>query len=120
MCLKRGGGGGDTTVAEWLLSHFWKDLENPLYRITTDCPKLIWEIGQQRHKTYSDRVALNREQPEELVDKNNHAWDELKYFLQRFPPKAHAVRPAEKPNTFMWWRKLAKEKDKLPQYQRSF
>ncbi|KKL88732.1 hypothetical protein LCGC14_1921710, partial [marine sediment metagenome] len=56
----KGERGGDTMVAEWLHGHYWKDPRNPLLRITTNCPKLIWEIGQQRHKDDPPRVALHR------------------------------------------------------------
>ena len=99
--------GGDTTVAEWLLSEHWKDPMNPTYRITTDCPMLIWEIGQQRHKQFSAQVALNRDQPEELVDKDNHAWDSLKYFLQKFPPKPEKGTTPKLPGSFEWWKRAA-------------
>lgn len=102
--------GTDTTIAEWLLGYYWKDLERPLYRITTDCPKLIWEIGQQRHREFSAHVALNRDQPEELIDKDNHAWDSLKYFFQRFPPKTPIKGDPKLPNTFDWWQKLSEGK----------
>jgi len=115
----KGERGGDTMVAEWLHGHFWKDPQNPLYRITTDCPKLIWEIGQQRHKEFSAKVALNRDQPEELVDKDNHAWDDLKYFLKRFPPKPQPKKEVGKPGTFNWWKREAKDGTKR-NYQRTF
>jgi hypothetical protein len=97
--------GADVTVGEWLVGHFWKDPQHPLYRVTSNCTKLIWELGQQRHKEFSAVVALNRNQPEELVDKNNHAWDALKYFLRRFPPKPKAKLAESTPNTFLWWKK---------------
>lgn len=101
--------GGDTMVGEWLHGHFWRDPAAPLYRICTTCPKLIWEIGQQRHKEVSARVGLHRDQPEQLADKDNHAWDSLKYFLQRFPPTPASARPAARPATFNWWRDAAKK-----------
>ena len=100
--------GGDSMVAEWLHGHFWKDPAAPLLRITTDCPKLVWELGQQRHRELSGRVALNRDQPEELVDKDNHAWDGMKMFLKRFPPKVKIKAAAQSPNSFSWWQKMAK------------
>ena len=96
-------------VAEWLHGYWWKDPEKPLFRVTTACPKLIWEIGQQRHREYSAKVAVNREQPEELVDKDNHSWDALKQLLRKFPPKFHVKRPGQSPNTFAWWKKLTKD-----------
>lgn len=104
----RGERGGDTAVANWLLGHFWKDPDNPLYRITSNCKFLIWELGIQRFKEFSTTVAINRDQPEELVDKDNHAWDALKMFLKRFPPPSAQKKPEKVPNTFSWWRKVAK------------
>lgn len=100
--------GTDTTVAEWLLGHYWAKPENPLYRIFSSCHKLIWELGQQRHKDLSAQVALNREQPEELVDKDNHGWDSLKYFLQKFPPKPEKQALPKLPGSFNWWRDTAR------------
>jgi hypothetical protein len=100
-----GEAGGDVTLGEWLLGYYWKDPNNPIYRITSNCTKLIWEIGQQRFKEFSAQVALNRSQPEELVDKDNHAFDALKYLLKRFPPPEAKRKPEANPNSFMWWRK---------------
>lgn len=97
--------GGDLTVAEWLHGWFWKDPMNPRYRITSNCPKLIWEIGQQRRKEFSSQVAIRRNQPEELIDKDNHAWDDLKYFLKRFPPPERKKLAEATGNTFFWWKK---------------
>lgn len=112
--------GGDKTVAEWLHGHFWKDPKAPLLRVACPsdmldkhpkeycgpgAPMLTWEIGQQRDKEYSAAVALTRNQPDELVDKDNHAWDGMKYFLKRFPPAPLAKRAEQIPNTFNWWKK---------------
>jgi hypothetical protein len=109
--------GGDVTVGEWLLGYYWKNPINPLYRITSNCPKLIWEIGQQRFKEFSAVVALNKSQPEELIDKDNHAFDDMKYFLKKFPPPASIRKPEHNPNSFLWWRKNAKRQDGV---QRTF
>jgi len=100
--------GGDLTVASWLLGDFWRDPMKPGYRITSNCPKLIWEIGKLRHKEISARVGLHRDQPEQLEDKDNHGWDALKMFLKRFPPKPQGERAKEIPGTFDWWREQAK------------
>lgn len=97
--------GEDLTIASWLLGHFWRDPENPLYRITANCTQLIYEIGRQRYKDFSPKVALTRAQPETLVDKDNDAWDALKYFLQNFPPPMKKPKPQAQPNTFEWWKK---------------
>lgn len=113
--------GGDTMVAEWLHGYWWKDPLAPLYRMTTACPKLAWSLGQQRHKDVSPQVALNRAQPEELVDKDNDPWDALKYFLQRFPPRPLVKQAMQKPGSFAWWRDQAKrerEGDAVATYKR--
>ena len=114
--------GGDTTITEWLMSHYWKDPMAPLYRITTACPKLIWELGRQRHKDFSDAVAKNKMQPEELVDKDNDAFDALKYWLIRFPPTPQHHKAAQKPGSWAWWKKMALTPrapgEPVPTYQR--
>ena len=106
--MTKGERGGDTMVAEWLHGHYWRDPAQPLYRICSTCPKLIWEIGKLRHKEFSAKVALHREQPEQFVSKDDHAWDGLKMFLQRFPPRPEAAKMPAPPATFHWWKKLAK------------
>ena len=108
LYFRAGTRGGDTTVAEWLLGHYWADPQNPGYRITTQCPKLIWELGQQRHREFSASVAANRSQPEELVDKDNDGWDALKYFLHEFPVSPKPRKPATIPATFSRWQKQNK------------
>ncbi len=105
--FERGERGGDQTVVEWLLGTFWADPENPRYRMTTACPHLIRELGRQRYKDVSDHQALTHDASEALVDKDNHAWDGLKMFLQRFPPTPGAAKPKAMPATFEWWRKQA-------------
>jgi len=97
--------GGDVTIANWLHGWYWKDIKAPRYRITEACPKLIWEIGQQRHKEFSAQVAMNKNASEDLVDKDNHAWDGLKYLLKKHPPPASYTKPEQMPNSFEWWRK---------------
>jgi hypothetical protein len=105
VLFNQGERGGDSTVASWLLGYFWQDLMSPRYRITQACPKLIWELGQQRYKEFSARIAMNRDQPEELVDKDNHAFDAMKYFLRRFPPAPRRAKPPPPSATFGWWKR---------------
>ena len=110
----KGERGGDTMVAEWLHGHYLANPEAPLYRITRACPNLIREIGLQRHKELSPQVAKDRAQPEQWVDKDNDAWDSLKYFLQRFPPRPESERAEAKPASFAWWRKQAQLPEDTP------
>jgi hypothetical protein len=118
----KGERGGDATVAEWLYSYDWADPQHPRYRITTACPKLIWELGEQRYAEVTERQAQSRDASEKLVDKNNHAWDGLKMFLHRFPPAAAKPRPEQQGGSFMWFRdqaQRAKEGKPVQSYRRS-
>lgn len=99
--------GGDTTVANWLLGYFWADPQQPKIRITTGCTKLIWELGNLRNKELSETVAFKKNNPEELLDKDNHAWDAFKYFIKKFPPPPSVLQQNAPPASFQWWRKLA-------------
>lgn len=117
----KGERGGDTMVAEWLHGHYWRDPMQPQYRITTACPNLIREIGLQRHKDYSVVAAKDKAQPEQLVDKDNDAFDAMKYFFLRFPPRPRDALAEQKPNSFMWWRKVAEQtKEAAPDAAPSF
>ena len=118
--MTKGERGGDTMVAEWLHGHYWRDPAQPLYRICTTCPKLLWEIGRLRHKEFSAKVGQHRDQPEQFVSKDDHAWDGLKMFLQRFPPKPSTAKLPAPANTFTWWKQLAKKPmgDVMPTYRR--
>lgn len=103
----KGERGGDQMVVEWLLGTFWADPERPRYRIVQTCPHLIHELGRQRYKDVSEHQQLTHDASEALVDKDNHAWDGLKMFLQRFPPSPGTAKPKAIPATFAWWRKQA-------------
>jgi len=118
--MTKGERGGDTMVAEWLHGHYWRDPAQPLYRICNTCPKLIWEVGRLRHKEFSAKVGQHRDQPEQFVSKDDHAWDGLKMFLQRFPPKPSAAKSTAPANTFHWWKQLAKKPagEVMPTYRR--
>jgi hypothetical protein len=105
--LDKGERGGDLMVLEWLLGDLWADPEAPKYEISTACPWLVWELGEQRFKQHSAQVAMNANEPEILVDKHNHAWDGLKMWLKRFPPAAPSHKPAATPGNFTWWRRAA-------------
>lgn len=59
-----------------------------------DCPNLLWELKRMQRQELSARQLLMRNPTEKIVDKNNHAWDSLKYLVMSLP-KPTAV-PLEK------------------------
>ena len=111
--------GDDGTVVNWLLGNLWADPLQPSYQIHQRCKHLIWEIGKAQRKSLSSMAMRTRNQPEELVDKDNHAWDALKYFLKRFPVGAPVPKVEKKEANFAFWRDMSKNKVKMS-YVREF
>lgn len=114
-----GGNRNDITFAERLLSH-WADLENPnrepSLRIVCrnycerpqpglhpwDSPNLLWELLQTRRRKLTAVQALTRNISEEILDKNNHGQDCLKYVAMSLPEpsqksKDRRIQEAVKP-----------------------
>jgi phage terminase large subunit-like protein len=58
----------------------------PMWLVTRNCEKLIWEMSRYRKKKYSSsKVAAEHNAPEEPIDKDNHALDALRYFMMSRP-----------------------------------
>lgn len=58
----------------------------PMWLITRNCEKLIWEMGRYRKKRYSSsKVAAEHNAPEEPIDRDNHALDDFRYFVMSRP-----------------------------------
>jgi hypothetical protein len=111
--------GDDGTVINWLLGNLWSDPMQPQYQIHRRCKNLIWEMGRLQRKALSPMQARVKNQPEELVDKDNHAFDALKYFLKRFPVGAPVQVKPKKEADFAFWRDMSKRRTKLS-YVREF
>lgn len=109
--------GDDGMVINWLLGNLWADPEQPYYQICSNCRYLIWELSRLQYP----KINYARNRKEDIVDKDNHAWDALKYFLKRFPTTG---KPKPKPsdaNTFAWWCKISEDYrkgKKLPAFRR--
>lgn len=79
---------------------FGKD-KKPMWQITDNCPKLIWEFKRYRRKRYlNTKIAAQHNQQEEPVDRDNHALDDSRYFFMSRPdletlkptnPEAHRI-----------------------------
>lgn len=50
-----------------------------------DCPNLLWELMRMRRKELSAKQLLERNPTENIVDKDNHAWDAAKYLIMSLP-----------------------------------
>jgi hypothetical protein len=112
--------GDDGTVASWLTGNLWLDPDNPGYQIHRCCRNLIWELTMLQHRKYSSLQMRTRNQPEELLDKDNHAWDALKYWLKRFPVGVKAEPARTRDADFEFWMNLARKPKLKDSYVRDF
>ena len=83
--LSPGHKGRDFACYEKLDSKFWKNLSSPLFTIMQTCPWLWWELQRLRFADFSEAAQINKNLHEKIVDKDNHAWDAVKYALMTLP-----------------------------------
>ena len=82
-------------------------IENEKLSISPLCPKQRWELGEALHWSEDSNAPGNAHEGKEvLADKDNHAWDDLKYFLTRNPSKPIRPAPKVKVNTVEYFRQL--------------
>lgn len=113
IAFQKGHKGGELTVASWLIGDLWQDWERPRYQIFATCQQLLFELPRLRYKKITSLQARNKEQPEQLVDKDNDAWDSLCQFLRLFPSTV-APKPAKSLyGTFAYYQKTLKTRKPL-------
>ena len=78
--------GGDVTAAERIKSELWGNLdtEEARWKIFANCPWMIWELQKLRYSDWSATQMEFKNQREKIIDKDNHAWDDAKMFLNMF------------------------------------
>lgn len=70
---------------------FWADPENPQYKIFKNCQGLAMEMEDLMWEDWSESQQQTRNIREKIMDKNNHSWDDSKYYLM-----SRHSRPVEK------------------------
>jgi len=92
IVFAKGKKGGDVTVAEKINGDLWYIPEKPeegwkftpKLRIFKSCPMQIWELSKLRYIDWSSTMSEQHNKKESIIDKDNHAWDDLKMFLTMF------------------------------------
>lgn len=79
VVLIPGSKGGDMAWYEMLSSHYWANPKRPLWRICRNCTWLWWELKGLRFAEHSPTAQETHNAKDEVVDKNNHASDAVKY-----------------------------------------
>ena len=59
------------------------DEKEPRFTISPRCIKQIWEFERLRYKEITTAQVEYSNQNETLVDKDNHSWDDFKYFISK-------------------------------------
>uniref|UniRef100_A0A6M3KPJ7 Terminase n=3 Tax=viral metagenome TaxID=1070528 RepID=A0A6M3KPJ7_9ZZZZ len=102
ITLRKGKSRDDEIAIEELLTRWGHlDIFDATFTISTACPKQIWEFERLRYKEITTAMVEKSNPNEQLVDKDNHSWDDFKYFITTYlqtprdesaiPPKKHTV-----------------------------
>lgn len=84
----------DSIAIERLLYHYWANPESPSLFIFRNCRTHIRQFKKLRYKELSSAVQGNRSLVEQLVDKDNDAWDAWKYAEAAAPaPRKAQIGP---------------------------
>lgn len=82
--LHKGKSRDDTIAINELLDRWNKlDVNEPRFTISPRCIKQIWEFERLRYKEITTAMIELSNQNESLVDKDNHSWDDWKYFISK-------------------------------------
>lgn len=79
--LTPGQRGRDFACYEHIDKNLWNEPANPRLTISRNCPWLWWEMQRLRFSDYSATTQVNQNLQEKIVDRDNHAWDAVKYAL---------------------------------------
>ena len=94
----------DLWLRDLLNARLWRDLKAPRLIIFNTCTNILSELRKLRVKEWKTRQSReDNNTPEEIVAKDNHAWDAMKYvLLARQHEAPDELGPV--PGTFGWYR----------------
>jgi len=115
MVLKKSKARTDDLPINELLDR-WDKLETKQTRFTISprCPMQIWEFEHLRYRDTSTAQIEQQNKSEQLVDKDNHSWDDFKYFIHTWISPAD-IREDEKPLPQFSIARIEEEEDKQRQ-----
>lgn len=90
----------------WLLQmqKHWRE-ENITFKIFETCPKMIWEFQTAIFRGMSERAMVDKNYVEEVRDKDNHAMDDCKYWMNSRPSAPKVFDRKRKVAVSGWLRK---------------
>jgi len=101
VILQKGKSRDDTIAINELLDMWDRlDINEPKFTISPRCVKQIWEFERLRYKEITTAMVEFSNYKETLVDKDNHSWDNFKYFISKLRATPDLVRnPTIEPNS---------------------
>ena len=87
---------GNTDERAWIarMRELWADSEDPRFRIFDSCTNMIREFKRAVFATMTAKAMATQNWREQILDKDNHALDDCKYFINS--------RPKEVKNQAVW------------------
>lgn len=81
----------------------WSNADTPGLKIFKTCPGLMTEIEDLMWDDWTELTGYKKNTKETIVDKNNHSWDVLKYFLLSRPVPLEIGKAITKRFSPEWW-----------------
>ena len=78
---------GNTNEAAWIakMHELWANPDDPLFKIFNCCPNIIREFKRAVFASMSSKLLVTKNSREIMADKDNHALDDCKYFMNSRP-----------------------------------
>lgn len=104
IILTKGKSRDDTIAINELLDRWDRlDVREPTFTISPRCPKQRWEFERLRYKELTTAMIEKSNPYEQLMDKDNHSWDDFKYFISTWLviPTVN-TEPKPEPHSLAW------------------
>lgn len=106
ISLQKGKSRDDSIAINELLDRWYQlDVNKPKFTISPKCIKQIWEFERLRYKEITTAMVEQKNYEETLVDKDNHSWDDWKYFISKLI-SVPDLNELDKPNPDSAWGRL--------------
>lgn len=96
---------GNNDEIAWIstMRQLWGNSDDPLFRILETCPMMIREFETAVFVNMTEGAAATRNYREAIVDKDNHALDDCKYFMNSRP--SYESKKIQYPDMWKRWMK---------------
>lgn len=90
----------------------WADEDSPQFKIFDTCRGMIDELDALEWDDWSEVMATKRTVKETIVDRNNHSWDDWKYYVMSKPPDPGRIKKDIPETSAEWFQRRMRETKK--------